>query len=183
MNPASIARVRIAGLLVVGLIFQTTFGADLRVAGVAPDLLLLFAIAGGLAAGPEAGAVIGFAAGLLADLTLTTTPIGLSALAWCLVGFAVGWARSNVLPDGRAVEPLVGLAATLGGVAVFLAVGDLASQSAIIDLGHRWLLRIALVEALWNALLAVPAAWLMRRAARGMPSADRLGRAEALGVR
>lgn len=183
MSPASVARARIGGLLVVGVVLQTTFGADLRVAGVAPDLLLLLAIAGGLATGPEAGAVIGFAAGLLADLTVTTTPVGLTALAWCLVGFAVGWARSNLLPDGRAVEPLVALAATLGGVAVFLAAGDLAGQSAIVDLGHRWLLRIALIEAVWNAVLAVPAAWLMRRAARGMPSADRLGRVDTLGVR
>ena len=183
MSPPSIARARIAGLLIVAMVLQSTFGADLRVAGVAPDLLLLLAIAGGLTAGPEAGAVIGFAAGLLADLTVTTTPLGLSALAWCLVGFAVGWARNNLLPDGPAIEPLVGLAATLGGVAVFLAAGDLAGQSAIVDLGHRWLLRIALVEAAWNTLLAVPAAWLMRRAARGMPSADRLRRVDALGVR
>lgn len=183
MSPAAIARVRIAGLLIVGVVLQTTFGADLRVAGVAPDILLLLAIAGGLAAGPEGGAVIGFAAGLLADLSVTTTPIGLSALAWCLVGFVVGSARSNILPDERAVEPLVGFAATLGGVAVFLAAGDLVGQSAIVELGHRWLLRIAVVEAGWSTLLAVPAAWLMRRAARGMPGADRLARVDARGAR
>jgi rod shape-determining protein MreD len=183
VTPPSIARARIAALLIVAVIIQTTFGADLRVAGVAPDLALLLAITGGLTTGPEAGAVIGFAAGILADLTFATTPLGLSALSWCLVGFAVGWARDNILPDGRAIEPLVGLVATLCGVAVFLAAGDLAGQSAIVDLGHRWLLRIALVEAAWNTLLAVPAAWLMRRAARGMPSADRLRRVETLGVR
>lgn len=180
MSPASVARIRIAVLLAVGVIIQTTFGSDLRIGGVAPDFLLLLAIAGGLSTGPAAGAIIGFGAGLLADLSLTTTPLGLSALAWCLVGFAVGWARSNILPHGRPVEPLIGFAATLGGVAVFLAVGDVAGQGTILALGPHWLLRVALIEAAWNAVLIIPAAWLMRRAARGSRGADRLGRTDAL---
>ncbi|MDA8063482.1 MAG: rod shape-determining protein MreD [Actinomycetota bacterium] len=183
MSPASVGRCRVGALVVLVAIVQTTFGADLRIAGVAPDLFLLLAIAGGLTTGPEAGAVIGFSAGLVEDLTLAATPVGLSALAWCLVGFAVGWARSSVLSDGRAVEPLVAFVATLGGVALFLAAGDLAGQSAIMDLGHRWLLRIAVIEGGWNAVLVLPTTWLVGRAARGMPSADREGRVETLGVR
>lgn len=180
MTAATIARIRLAVLLLVGIVVQTTFASDLRIGGVAPDFMLLLAIAGGLTTGPAAGAVIGFFAGLLVDLSLTTTPLGLFALAWCLVGFIVGWARSNILPEGRPVEPFVGLAATLGGVAVLLAGADLAGQSAVLAPGARWLTRVALVEAGWNTVLAIPAAWLMRRAARGSRGADRLGRTDAL---
>ncbi len=180
VTSATVARLRVVLVLLAGVVLQTTFGADLRVLGVAPDLMLLLAVAGGLSCGPEAGAVIGFCAGLLADLSLTTTPMGLFALSWCLVGFVVGWARTNFLPEGRPVEPLVGFVATLGGIGVYLAVGDLAGQSSILTMGPHWLLRVALIEAGWNALLAVPAAWLMRRAARGLRSADRLGRTDAL---
>lgn len=180
MTAATAARVRIGLLLLVGIVVQTTFGADLRVGGVAPDFMLLLAIAGGLAAGPEGGTFIGFVSGLLADLALTTTPLGMYALAWCLVGFVVGWLRLNVLPEGRPAEPLVGLLASAGGVALFLVVGALAGQSELAVTGRAWEVRVGVVEAVWNAVLVIPVAALMRRAARGTRGADRLGRSDAL---
>ncbi|MHB1929086.1 MAG: rod shape-determining protein MreD [Acidimicrobiales bacterium] len=180
MSPANAARLRVAVALLVGIVVQTTFGADLRIDGVAPDFMLLIAIVGGLVGGPQAGALIGFAAGLLADLSLTSTPLGLYALSWCLVGFAVGWARLNVLPEGRPVQPLVGLAATAGGLVVLIVVGALAGQGAFTAAGRGWLVRVGVVEAAWNAVLVIPVAAVMKRAARGTRGADRLGRTDAL---
>ena len=55
----------------VAILVQTTLGSDLRVVGVAPDLMVLLAICAGLAGGAEAGAWVGFWAGLIADLFLT----------------------------------------------------------------------------------------------------------------
>ncbi|MDA8286451.1 MAG: rod shape-determining protein MreD [Actinomycetota bacterium] len=180
VSPANAARLRIAAVLVCGIVMQTTFGTDLRIEGVAPDFMLLLAVAGGLAAGPGGGAFIGFSAGLLADLSLTATPLGVYALSWCLVGFAVGWARLNVLPEGRPVQPLVGLAATAGGLIVLLVVGALSGQGAFTAAGKAWLVRVGMVEAAWNAVLVIPVTAVMRRAARGTRGADRLGRTDAL---
>ena len=63
---------------------------------VRPDAMLLLTIVSALIAGPERGAVLGFAAGVLVDLTLQT-PFGLSALVLCLVGFAVGQLQAAIL--------------------------------------------------------------------------------------
>jgi rod shape-determining protein MreD len=167
VTSATVARVRIAIVVVVGLVVETTLGADLRVLGVSPDLMLLLAICAGLAGGPQAGALVGFAAGLLADLSLTTTPLGLSALSWCLVGWGVGVLRVTVLPETRSVRPFIAFVATLGGVILFLLIGDLVGQSQLIELGRAYLVRVAVVEALWAALLAIPVAAVYERAARG----------------
>ncbi|MEA2703532.1 MAG: rod shape-determining protein MreD [Actinomycetota bacterium] len=70
---------RLPPVLLFALILHTAVFPQLRIFDVAPDVLLLFAIAGGLAGGPDRGAVLGFVAGILADLFLQT-PFGLSAL-------------------------------------------------------------------------------------------------------
>ena len=71
---------KVVAVLAVAIFLQTTFGADLRVHEVAPDFMLLLAVSAGFVAGPDEGAVVGFAAGLVADLFLQGTPFGLSAL-------------------------------------------------------------------------------------------------------
>ena len=68
MSPRLVAGIRVALLLGLALLVQTTFGDDLRVTGVAPDLMVLLAICAGLTGGAESGAWVGFWAGLLADL-------------------------------------------------------------------------------------------------------------------
>jgi rod shape-determining protein MreD len=177
------ARGRVAIVLVVAVVLETTFGADLRVFGIAPDLMLLLAISGGLVCGPTAGAWIGFFAGLLADLTLTTTPLGLSALAWCIVGWGIGTLRAYLLPDGRAVRPAVAFLATIGALLLFLIVGELVGQTELVAPGRSFVIRVVLVEGLWNALLVIPVVAVFSRAARGLPSVEALGRPDALAAR
>lgn len=179
MNPVLAARLRVAAVLVGGIVVQTTFGADLRVDGVAPDLMLLLAVAGGLVGGADTGAIIGFFAGLLADLSLTTTPLGLTALAWCLTGYAVGRIRSTYLPDDRLLQPVIGLVASAAGILLFLIIGDLAGQRMLIVPGRAYLVKVVVIEAVWNAVLIVPVAALLGRAARGTQGADRLRRSDA----
>src|SRR5580704_6564212 len=94
VSPYLKARLRIFLLLLVAILLETTIGSDLRVRGVAPDLMLLLTICAGLTGGAEAGAWVGFFAGLMADLFLTSTPLGLSALTYCLIGAAAGALRT-----------------------------------------------------------------------------------------
>jgi rod shape-determining protein MreD len=179
MTAVSAARARIGVVLVVALLVQTTLGSDLRVDGVAPDLLLLVSICAGLVGGARAGATVGFFAGLLADLSLTTTPLGLSALSWCLVGWIVGALRVNYLPDARSLQPVIGLVSTALGVILFLVAGGLAGQGMLSAPGHAYLERVVVIEALWNAILIVPVAFVYGLAARGSKGVASLGRTDA----
>lgn len=174
MSAATAARLRIGGLLVVAAFIQATFGADLRIGGVAPDLMTLVVICAALAGGPDQGAVVGFCAGLLADLVLTDTPFGLSALTLCLIGFAVGALRSAVLREGWLLTPVVAFLGTVAAVALFLGLAYLVGQSSLAHEGQSWLVRVALVEAADSAVLSVPVAFLFRWAASGSAGAARL---------
>jgi rod shape-determining protein MreD len=167
LSPGILARLRLAGLLLVAILFQITLASDLRVRGVAPDVMLLFAICAGLAGGSELGATVGFAAGLLTDLFLQSTPLGLSALTYCLIGFAVGLLRRGVLRESRLLAPMVAVVASAAGVVLFVVIGAMVGQSQLSDLGPRRILETAVIVALMNAVLALPIARIVAWAATG----------------
>ena len=148
-------------VLLLGIIVQTSFGADLRVDGVAPDFMLLLAICAGYVGGLDQGAVVGFAAGLLSDLFLQNTPFGLSALAGCLAGFAAGWARTNFLRLRLWLAPAIAAAGTALGVVLFVVIGYLVGQAQLVAPGKKWLVLVVVIEATYAALFALPAAGLM----------------------
>lgn len=175
MSPVLAARLRIGLFLVVTVLVQTTLGSDLRVSGVAPDFMVLVVICAGLTGGAEAGAWVGFWAGLLTDMFLTGTPVGLSALTYCLIGAGLGALRASVLQERRALYPLAALVGTSVAVLVFVGAGDVLGQTQLIAGGRSWLIRVMVVESLWNAVLALPVGILYSRAARGSVGADRVG--------
>lgn len=139
-------------LLLGALIVQNSALVNLRVAGVSPDLLLLAAVAGGIAGGRERGAVFGFAAGVVADL-MAQTPFGLSALTFALVGYAVGTLQAGVIRLAWWIPVLTGLAASVGGVLLYAVLGSLLGQGALL---RPELVGLALVVGLLNSAL-VPA--------------------------
>lgn len=175
MSPLAAARLRLAGLLFVALLVQTTLGSDLRIAGVAPDLMVLVTVCAGLTGGSEAGAWVGFLAGLGYDMFLVSTPVGLSALTYCLIGAAVGALRSAVLQERRSTYPVAAAAATAAAVLVFVGVGDVLGQTQLLGAGRSWLIRVMIIESLWNAVLALPVGYLYAWAARGSTGAERVG--------
>ena len=68
----------------------------LRIFGVVPDLGLVLAVAVAYRSRPEAGALVGFVAGLGYDLFLET-PLGLSALSYALDRVRVGVLAGGML--------------------------------------------------------------------------------------
>ena len=154
---------------------QTALGNDLRIGRVAPDLLVLVSICAGLAGGAEAGALVGFFSGLLMDLFLTSTPLGLSALTYCIAGAVVGWLRSSVLPERNLVIPVAALLATAGAVLLFVGFGDMLGQHQLLEAGRSWLVRVVAVESAWSVILSFPFAWLYSKFARGSVGTDRVG--------
>lgn len=175
MTPHAKARIRIAVLLAVAVVVQTALGDDLRVARVAPDLMVLLSICAALAGGAEAGAIVGFFSGLLMDMFLTSTPLGLSALTYCIIGALVGWLRASMLPERNLVIPFSALVGTVGAVLLFVGFGDMLGQSQLLAGGRSWLIRVIVVEAVWNVVLSLPVAWVYSKASRGSSGTDRLG--------
>jgi rod shape-determining protein MreD len=110
------SRLRIVAVLVAAVVVHRIVADVVTVGGTSPDTLLVVAAAAGLVGGPRRGAVIGFSAGLAADLFLLT-PFGLAALVYCVVGYASGEFSGTVVRSARWI-PLVAvsIAATLGQV-------------------------------------------------------------------
>ena len=121
MKPAA----RVALVLFSAAVLQRGLFSQLRVADVAVDVFLLLTIAAGMMLGADRGAVFGFFAGLTLDL-LVQTPLGLSALVYCLVGFATGKTQASVLRANR-VWPLA-----LVAVSSALAIGLYAVAAEVL---------------------------------------------------
>lgn len=150
--------VRVSLVIVLALILQTSLVSDLRLFGATGDIMLLLGIAAGIAGGPERGAIVGFAAGLAFDLLLQT-PFGLSSLAYCLTGYAVGTMQTSVLRLTWWIPVGFAIAASAVGIVLYSVVGEVVGLDGLLD-GH--LLAIVFVVALLNALCSVPAVRLLR---------------------
>lgn len=155
-------RVRLALAIALVLLLHLTVLADVRVAGVRPDAPLLVAIVAGLVAGPERGAIVGFAAGLGADLFLPS-PFGLSALVYSLVGFGIGSLQTGILRNAWWIPVVTAFGASAAGIVLYGAIGAMVGETEMV--GPRLPL-IALLVGFMNAFLAPAATRLVSWAVR-----------------
>jgi rod shape-determining protein MreD len=132
------------------VVLQTALFPELRVFGALPDLLLVATIAVGYERGPEAGAVFGFVGGLAVDCFLSS-PFGVSALAFALVGYGVGVFQSGLLRSSRWIAPVLGGIGGLIGGALWVVIATLAGQEGLLT-GYS--ARIIATAAVYDALLA-----------------------------
>jgi hypothetical protein len=79
------------------------------------------------------------------------------------------------LQERRSLLPLAALVGTAGAVLFFVAAGVVLGQSQLLGGGRSWLIRVMIVESLWNALLALPVGYMYARVARGSAGAARVG--------
>jgi rod shape-determining protein MreD len=147
-SPLTVA-VRTSLVLVTALTLQLGFATRLGVFGVQGDLLLLVAISAGVAAGPDRGAAIGFAAGIAYDLMLQT-PFGLSALSYALVAYFVGSLQDSVLRAAWWIPVATATAGSGLGVILYGVFGTVLGD----DLVGLSLLRTAAVVAVLNTVAA-----------------------------
>ncbi len=156
--------VRWGALLLSVFVLQIGVFSDLRLFGVHPELLLLVAICAGLVGGPSRGAEVGFVAGVLADLVVPGV-LGVSALSFALVGFAVGAAEDSVIRSSRSISVAITVAASAIGTLLYAAVGEMLGQRSLSD-PRLWAI-VGIVSAV-NGLLCVPGL-AMCRWAEGEP--------------
>jgi rod shape-determining protein MreD len=160
---------RWALLLTVGLVAQVTVLTDLRIVDVHPDVMLLLAVCAGVAAGPNHGVGVGFAAGLLLDLFLPGR-FGVAALSFGVAGFVAGVAGDAVIRPSRWISAAIVAVCSAGGVLLYAVLSHLLGRHTLSD---PHLVPIVGIVAAVNALLAMPSLAACRWAA-GDPTVARL---------
>ncbi|MEV4939112.1 rod shape-determining protein MreD [Streptomyces zaomyceticus] len=166
-----------ATLIVVALVVQVSVLARLQLPGAVPDLVLLTVVALALVYGPVSGSLIGFTAGLVADLAPPADhAAGRYALVLCVIGYLVGLAKPE---NGRltsATGPMaVVVAAAVGSTLLYAGVGALVGDTAARHVGLGFLLITAAVYDLLLAPFTVPLIMALARRAENDPLADATG--------
>ncbi|MER6994998.1 rod shape-determining protein MreD [Streptomyces sp. NPDC000410] len=158
-------------LVVVALVLQVTVLARLQLPGAVPDLMLLVVLALALVYGHVSGALIGFGAGLLADLAPPADhAAGRYALVLCVIGYLAGLAKPD---NGRltsATGPMaVVVAAAIGSTLLYAGVGALVGDTAARHVGLGSLLFTAALYDLLLAPFTVPLIMALARKAENDP--------------
>jgi rod shape-determining protein MreD len=122
---------RLAVVALAVVLVQVCVLNQITIGGAHPDALLLLAVSAGLVAGPQRGAVMGFALGLVADV-FVQTPYGLSSLCYVLVAFAVGLATGTVTTRPTfGFQAATALLGGVGGTLLFACLGTLIGQPSV----------------------------------------------------
>jgi rod shape-determining protein MreD len=129
----------VAAILIVALAIQTTLLTRVTILGVIPQLLFVVM-----------GVVVGFVGGLLQDLLLPESIMGLTALVYTMVGYGVGTIRSY-LPSQSVWTPVI-------TVAFASAMAEASYAILAIMMGERWVsiadtAKISGLVVLYNTLL------------------------------
>ena len=155
---AAMTALRLIVVFLIALLLQLTVFAEVRVAGVAPELPALVAILAGLFAGARRGVMIAFWAGLMWDVYLST-PLGLAAAAFAIVAYTLGGITEDLFHDTRTQTLVIVFAGTAATVTVYALLGEVVGQRGLID---DRLPRVVLIASTFNSVLSLVAAPAMR---------------------
>lgn len=174
-----------AALTVAALVIQVSVLARLQLPGAVPDLLLLTVLALALVYGHTGGALVGFGAGLLADLAPPADhAVGRYALVLCVVGYAAGLTKPEGGRHRSATVPMLVVAgAALSSTLLYAGVGALVGDTAARHVGLGGLLVTATVYDLLLAPFTVPAVMALARRTEHDPLTETSGGSAADGTR
>lgn len=173
-----------AVLVVLALVIQVSVLARLQLPGAVPDLTLLTVLGLALVYGHVGGSLVGFGAGLLADLAPPADhAAGRYALVLCVVGYLAGLVR----PDNGRLRSATGPMAVVAGAAVgttllYAGVGALVGDTAARHVGLGSLLLTAAIYDLLLAPFVVPGVMYLARRVDHDPLADSQSAATSAGL-
>lgn len=140
----------LTAVLIAAVTLQSTVLTKVTVLGVIPQLLFVVVVSIALLEGESMGVAVGFLGGLIQDLLLPESIIGLTALLYTFVGYGVGMIR-YYLPSQSVWTPvfIVTLAST---------IAEFGYASLAIIMGQNWVsisytAKIAGLVILYNTLL------------------------------
>jgi rod shape-determining protein MreD len=175
VTPSPATFLRLAALVLFGVVLQVAGVATLHVFGASPDLVPLLVGAVALLGGSVYAAVVGFFCGLLLDLALGQ-PLGASSLVLTAVGYGVGRYREVRDPAHGLLPIPVGAAATAGYVVGFAALSFMLEVRGPVSAS---VIREMIITILLNALLALLIFPIVRRFMRPSLVGDARGRRRA----
>jgi rod shape-determining protein MreD len=150
-----------AAIVLTALVLQSTVFAQVKLADAKPDLVYLVTIVLAFLEGPSAGAVAGFFGGMSEDFLLDQ-PKGITALTLTLVGYAVGTIRQYVVTPSPLLPVLVVGGTTTAAVLFNQFIAFLLGQ---LNVGAGYVLKVAILEGVYNAVLTPFLFPLIRRVA------------------
>ncbi|GGZ71740.1 rod shape-determining protein MreD [Streptomyces echinoruber] len=161
-------------LVVVALVVQVSVLARLHLPGAVPDLLLLTVLGLAMVYGHVGGALVGFGAGLLADLAPPADhAAGRYALVLCVTGYFAGLIKPETGQVKSATGPMATVvAAAIGSTLLYAGVGALVGDTAARHVGLPGLLFTAALYDLLLAPFVVPGVMALARRAENDPLAD-----------
>ena len=161
LNPAA-ELVRYAVLLVAATLLQTLIAPNLRILGANPDFMLIVVASIGLLRGSEAGALVGFAGGVLVAVALFE-PLGITAFVLVIVGYFSGrYAETADLSSGFAPLVAVFAGSLLAGSLSLIAQFLLGRQVPLDFVFTRVIVPALILNTLLAAPVYVAARWWMR---------------------
>ena len=146
------SRVRTTAAVLLLFVLHVTIFANVRPFGVAPDVMLLGALAGAMVGSADYGAKHGFVCGLLVDL-MSPGPFGLAAGVYGAVGHGVGLFSQPFDSQDLRVGPIATVVGSfIGTVGYGLGLGVLGQEQFV-----EWrLVFVAAMVALYNLIMFVP---------------------------
>jgi rod shape-determining protein MreD len=140
----------VTGLLVVAFALQSTLLTRATILGVIPQVLLVVVVTLAYTDGERVGVTVGFFGGLLQDLLLPESIVGLYALVFTMIGFAVGAFRKYATADSVWTPVFV--------VAAASAIAEFSYATLAIIMGEQWVglaftAKVAGLVVLYNTLL------------------------------
>lgn len=152
-------------LVVLAMVVQVSVLARLHLPGAVPDLLLLTVLGLALAYGHVGGCLVGFFAGLLADVAPPADhAVGRYALVLCIVGYAAGLSKPESGGPRTATGPMtVVICAAIGTTLLYAGVGSLVGDGAGAHVGLGKLVFTAAVYDLLLAPFVVPVVMSLAR--------------------
>ena len=159
MNP----RLRVLLVLVTAVALEGSLLDELRIGGVAVELLLLVAVLTGYHGGPERGAITAFFAGLLHD-PIVGAPLGLHALVYPPLAVAVSSLELRMLRSTPVTDGIAVVAAVAAGQGLASVVG---MMFGILGPTTDEFVRQAILAGILTGVVAAPVNRVVRWAATG----------------
>lgn len=154
--------VRIALIVLAGVLLQLSFFSKVHLLDVSPTILPALVVVIGLLGGSMAGAVTGFAVGFLVDCLLVV-PLGATSLVLLTTGYFAGLYRERFDITSSLLPPLMCLGLTLFSEAAFGAVQLMLGLDAHVSV---LVLRDMVVKSIYAFFLGVPLYLGVRRVLR-----------------
>lgn len=142
-------RARLALSILLAAVLELGVTNSVTIWGATGSILVPYTIAVAIVGGPEHGAIVGFASGLIIDL-YTTTPFGLTALVYTILGYVIGVGAASLVRSGGFGTIGIAIVGSLFAVWGFVLVGVLVGQDHLL---HTPLLAISVAQIVFSVVL------------------------------